>query len=140
MPPAPLPCTSFCCPYAGRNVVVGGSVACYGAASRYLGMLATTMERWDEAEQHFQEALAMNTRTGARPWLAHTQHDYAVMLLARGQPEDRTQAMTLFEEALTTARELGMRALEARLTARLSPLTPVPPATVLPTHGPPPTA
>ena len=72
-------------PYAGRNVIVGGSVACYGAASRYLGMLAATMARWDEAEQHFQEALAMNTRTGARPWLAHTQHDYAAMLLARGQ-------------------------------------------------------
>ena len=119
-------------PYAGRNVIVGGSVACYGAASRYLGMLAATMARWDEAEQHFQEALAMNTRTGARPWLAHTQHDYAVMLLARGQPEDHTQAMTLLEEALATARELGMRALEARLTARMSPLTPPPPATALP--------
>ena len=75
-------------PYAGRNVIVGWSSGCYGAASRYLGMLATTMARWDEAEQHFQEALAMNTRTGARPWLAHTQHDYAAMLLARGQPED----------------------------------------------------
>ena len=49
-------------PYVGRNVIVGGSVACYGAASRYLGMLAATMARWDEAEQHFQEALAMNTR------------------------------------------------------------------------------
>ena len=110
-------------PYAGRNVIVGGSVACYGAASRYLGMLAAIMARWDEAEQHFQEALAMNTRTGARPWLAHTQHDYAAMLLARGQPEDQTQAMTLLEEALATARELGMRALEARLTARMSPLT-----------------
>jgi DNA-binding NarL/FixJ family response regulator len=90
------------------------------------------MARWDEAEQHFQEALAMNTRTGARPWLAHTQHDYAAMLLAHGQPEDRVQAMTLLEAALATARELGMRALEARLTARMSPLTPPLPATALP--------
>jgi hypothetical protein len=24
---------------------------------------------------------------GARPWLAHTQHDYARMLLARGRPQ-----------------------------------------------------
>jgi predicted ATPase/class 3 adenylate cyclase/DNA-binding NarL/FixJ family response regulator len=119
-------------PYAGRNVIVGGAVACYGTASRYLGMLAATMARWDDAEQHFLEALAMNARTGARPWLAHTQHDYAIMLLTRGQPEDQTQAMTLLEAALATARELGMRALEARLTARLSPLTPPPPATALP--------
>jgi DNA-binding CsgD family transcriptional regulator/tetratricopeptide (TPR) repeat protein len=119
-------------PYAGHNVIVGGAVACYGAASRYLGMLAAAMARWDDAEQHFQEALAMNTRTGARPWLAHTQYDYAAMLLARGRPEDQTQAMTLLEEALATARELCMRALEARLTARMSPLTPPPPATALP--------
>ena len=49
-----------------------------------------------------------------------------IMLLARGQPEDHTQAMTLLEEALATARELGMRALEARLTARLSPSDPRP--------------
>ena len=94
-------------------------------------MLAATMARWDEAEQHFQEALAMNTRTGARPWLAHTQHDYATMLLARGQPGERDKAMTLFEEALATARELGMRALEARLTARLS-RDPPQPATTAP--------
>jgi DNA-binding CsgD family transcriptional regulator len=119
-------------PYTGRNVIVGGAVACYGAASRYLGMLAAAMARWDEAEQHFQEALAMNTRTGARPWLAHTQHDYAAMLLARGQPEGQTRAMTLLEEAAVTARELGMRALEARLTARMSPLTSPLPATALP--------
>jgi tetratricopeptide (TPR) repeat protein len=32
-------------PYAGRNVIVGGAVACYGAASRCLGMLAATMAR-----------------------------------------------------------------------------------------------
>ena len=121
-------------PYAGRNVIVGGSVACYGAASRYLGMLAATMARWDEAEQHFQEALAMNARTGARPWLAHTQHDYATMLLARGEPEDQTQTMTLLEAALAAARELGMRALEVRLTARLSPLTPPQPVTTLPSQ------
>ena len=119
-------------PYAERNVIVSGAVACYGAASRYLGMLATIMARWDEAEPHFQETLAMNARTGARPWLAHTQHDYAAMLLARGQPEDQTQATTLLEEALAMAREFGMRALEARLTARMSPLTPPPPATALP--------
>ena len=106
-------------------------VVCYGAASRYLGMLATTMERWEEAAQHFEDALAMNARMGARPWLAHTQHQYAVMLLARNQPGDRDKAMALFEEALTTARELGMRALEARLTAwtsRDQPRRPTAPA------------
>jgi class 3 adenylate cyclase/DNA-binding NarL/FixJ family response regulator len=106
-------------PYAGRTVVVGGGVVCYGAASRYLGILATIMQRWDEAEQHFHDALAMNARMGARPWLAHTQHAYAVMLLSRKQPGDREQALSLLDEALGTARELGMRVLEERITTQI---------------------
>ena len=105
-------------PYAGRAVAIGGEVVCYGAASRYLGMLATTMGRWDEAEQHFQDALAMNARMGARPWLAHTQYQYARMLLARNQPGDHEKAIALLDEALATARELGMHALAARLTGQ----------------------
>jgi predicted ATPase/class 3 adenylate cyclase/DNA-binding CsgD family transcriptional regulator len=113
-------------PYAGRAVVVGGYGACYGAASRYLGLLAATMARWDEAAQHFQDALAMNTTMRARPWLAHTQHDYATMLLARNQPGDADKAASLLHEALTTARELGMRALEHRITTGADPHPPSP--------------
>jgi predicted ATPase/DNA-binding CsgD family transcriptional regulator len=113
-------------PYAGRNVVVGGAVLCYGAASHYLGMLATILERWDDAAQHFQDALAMNAQIGARPYLAYTQHQYARMLLARNQPGDRDQATSLLEEALTTAHALGMRALEEILTSLLTPTVPAP--------------
>jgi tetratricopeptide (TPR) repeat protein len=61
-------------PYAERTVVIGNAVACYGAMSRYLGALATTMADWDTAAQHFEDALAMNARMEARPWLAHTQY------------------------------------------------------------------
>jgi DNA-binding NarL/FixJ family response regulator len=95
--------------------MVGGTEVCYGAASRYLGMLAATMEHWEDAAQHFEEALAMNTRMGARPWLAHTEYQYAVMLLTRHQPGDRDTAMALLDEALTIARALGMHALERRI-------------------------
>jgi DNA-binding CsgD family transcriptional regulator len=115
-------------PYAGRTVVMGGAVVCYGAASRYLGLLATTMARWREAVQHFEDALAMNACMGARPWLAHTQHEYAKMLLARNQPGDPEQAEGLLNQALMTARELGMRTLEERLTA-CSGQTAAPPLT-----------
>jgi len=108
-------------PYNGYTVVVGATDVCYGAAARYLGLLATTMERWEDAVQHFEDALAMNARMGARPWLAHTQHQYAVMLLARNQPGDRAKAMSLLQEALTTARELEMHALEKQLTIYTEP-------------------
>ena len=113
-------------PYAGRAVFVGGRIVCYGAASRYLGLLATTMARWQEAESHFEDALAMNTRMHARPWLAHTQHDYATMILARNHPGDPEKAASLLHEALTTARELGMHALEDRMTAREEQHPPLP--------------
>lgn len=111
-------------PYTGHNAVIGNAMACYGAVDRYLGALATTLECWHEAEQHFQAALAMNTRMGARPWLAHTQYQYARMLLARHQSDDPAQAAPLLEAALATAQELGMRALAERITQQVSPHLP----------------
>ena len=56
----------------------------------------------------------MNERMGARPWLAHTQEDYARMLLERGRPGDSEKARELLTEALTTYRELGMDAFAAK--------------------------
>ena len=108
-------------PFGGRNVVVSHGVACYGALSRYLGALATTLERWDEAEQHFEDALAMNARMEAYPWLARAQHQYARMLLDR--PGDRDRAVSLLEAALATARELGMNTLEELATIDISQVT-----------------
>jgi DNA-binding NarL/FixJ family response regulator len=72
----------------------------------------------------------MNAQMGARPWLAHTQYQYAIMLLARSQPGDREKAVSLLDEALIAARELGMRALEERLMACLEQ-RPVPALTAL---------
>ncbi|HEY6418439.1 MAG TPA: adenylate/guanylate cyclase domain-containing protein [Candidatus Binataceae bacterium] len=111
-------------PFAGRNVVVGNGVACYGALSRYLGALATTLQRWDDAARHFEDALAMNARMDARPWLAHTQEQCATMLLARRQSGDSDKAAALLDAALATAGELGMRALEERIRAGITQMKP----------------
>jgi class 3 adenylate cyclase len=75
------------------------------------------MERWEDAEQHFQYALEMNARMGARPFVAHTQQEYADMLLRRGKPGDREKALELVSEALDTAQELGMKALVEKALA-----------------------
>ena len=101
-------------PFEGRNFMAPPNVACFGAASRYLGILSATMKRWPEAERHFEAALEMNARQHARPWLAHTRHQYAAMLLARNANGDRERALGLLDESLATARALGMVALEAR--------------------------
>ncbi|RPI47489.1 MAG: helix-turn-helix transcriptional regulator [Betaproteobacteria bacterium] len=101
-------------PYDGRNIVVGPNIACYGAAARYLGMLAATMGRWDESMRHFEAAIAMNARQGARPWLAHAKQQFATMLLRRARAEDRPRALNLLDEALAESQALGMLALAAR--------------------------
>jgi class 3 adenylate cyclase/tetratricopeptide (TPR) repeat protein len=105
-------------PYAGRNVVVGNASACYGAVSRYLGALASLLGRWSDAAQHFDDAIAMNTRMDARPWLAHTQHQYAEMLHTRNRNGDRDRAVELLGSALAIARELGMNSLEERISRK----------------------
>jgi DNA-binding CsgD family transcriptional regulator len=116
----------FLTPHDGYNLLVGPTAACFGAAARYLGLLAATMRRWEEAQRHFEDALAMNARMGAKPWLAHTHYAYAAMLLARGHAGDYERAMSLLDEALSLGRDLGMRALEARVVGLQRHATPLP--------------
>ena len=46
------------------------------------------------------------------------------MLLARRQSGDRDKAAALLDAALATTRELGMRALEERITAVITQMKP----------------
>jgi hypothetical protein len=85
--------------------------------SRGLGILAATMGWWSEAVEHFEVALRMNAEMAARPWFAHAQHDYARALLRRGEPGDRGQVADLLTSAAASARELGMRSLEDKVSS-----------------------
>jgi DNA-binding CsgD family transcriptional regulator/tetratricopeptide (TPR) repeat protein len=102
-------------PFAGANVMIGHLVSCYGAADRYLGMLAATLGWTERAELHFENALALNRRMGAWTWLAHTAYEYARFLLASGVADDRTEA--LVSEASELAEQIGMNALVAKIDA-----------------------
>jgi tetratricopeptide (TPR) repeat protein len=73
-------------PFAGTNVMIGHLVSCYGAADRYLGMLAATLGEWERADEHFERATELNRRMGMVTWLAHTLYQRARMLSARGAP------------------------------------------------------
>jgi hypothetical protein len=94
-------------PWAAFNAVDVGE-GFRGSVARDLGVLATTAGRLGEAERHFEDALEMNARMGAFPWLAHTQSDYSRLLRTRNRPGDRERAAELLDAALTTYRELGM--------------------------------
>jgi len=100
-------------PYAGRNLSTGNNAPCFGSADRLLGVLAATRGERESAQRHFEAALAMNLRTGGRPWLAHTQFGYAGLLL-RNRHHGAERAAKLLDAALATARELGMATLEQR--------------------------
>jgi tetratricopeptide (TPR) repeat protein len=91
--------------------------AVFGSLARGLGVLATTLGRFDDAERHFDAALEIERRMGARPWCAHTQHDLASMLHARAGPGDRERARELLAEAMSTYRDLGMEVWTARAAA-----------------------
>lgn len=99
---------SLMLPHAQQVIVVGTAIACGGAASHYLGLLAATLQRWDQAAVHFDDAVAILTRLGARPLVAHTQYEYARAFLTRSQPGDRQKALALLNDACTTFAELGM--------------------------------
>ena len=92
---------------------------CYGAADRYLGMLACLLEKWSAAEEHFDTALQINEKMRARPWQAHTQFDYATMLRRRGKQDDLERSDQLLKEALDAAMNLDMIALKQKIQGRL---------------------
>ena len=94
-----------------------------GALDRYLGILATTLGRLDEAEAHFEAAIALNERMGGRPWAARTRANYAATLRARNAPGDAARAASLESTALDAAEAMGMTALARELTARAAPTT-----------------
>jgi DNA-binding CsgD family transcriptional regulator len=101
-------------PLAGANVMIGHLVACYGAADRYLGMLAATLGEPERAEEHFERAMEQNRRMGASTWVAHTAYEYGRFLLGRGRG-DRDRAEALLGEAATLAERIGMEGLLGKI-------------------------
>ncbi len=100
-------------PFSDRNSTLGST--CYlGSAKHHLGVLASTLELWDEAESHFESALDAERNFGARPFLALTQQCYANMLRARGNASDKDRADQLQAEATATAGELGLVTVQNR--------------------------
>jgi DNA-binding CsgD family transcriptional regulator len=101
-------------PLAGTNVMIGHLVACYGAADRYLGMLAATLGEPALAERHFEGALELNRAMGASTWEAHTAYEYGRFLLGRGRG-DRERAEALLGDAAGLAERIGMEGLLGRI-------------------------
>lgn len=98
-----------------KGVVVMGT---YTAVDRTLGLLASSTGQHEKAAAHFEEALAFCKQAGYRPEYAWTASDYSEALIERGRPGDRDRVVSLQDEALTVAGELGMHPLTERVLAR----------------------
>lgn len=94
-------------PYRRRNITVGA--VSLGSVELYLGLLASTMSRFEEARAHFEAALEFNSKMGALPWVARSQYEYARMLLKFARASDRERACQLLAAAYETAEQLGMK-------------------------------
>ena len=57
----------------------------------------------------------MDERLQAWPWLAHTKHEFALMLHERGRPGDKDLADALLAEASASAERFGMVALQEKI-------------------------
>jgi hypothetical protein len=103
--------------------VLAVTIASSGSYARPCGTLAACLGRWDDAERHFADAVAMNERLGARPYVVRTRRAWAAMLLDRNAPGDRERATDLIAAVRAEAEQLGMaRELVRfeRLTARMA--------------------
>ncbi|HEY5639578.1 MAG TPA: AAA family ATPase [Dehalococcoidia bacterium] len=98
--------------YPDRNATAGNAI-CYGPIARYLGMVATVLGRWDDAERHFQFSIEMSERGGLRPSLADARMKYGDMLLRRNDHRDREKARELLQQALEAAQEMGAARIAA---------------------------
>ncbi|MGH9038353.1 MAG: ATP-binding protein [Acidimicrobiia bacterium] len=105
-------------PYPGQLPIAGG--VALGAVAYHLGMLASTVDDFNEAESRFSVAAALHERTRAPTWLARTRLEWARMLLARRQPGGAERARDLLDQALTTARDLGLGNVERRAVGLLT--------------------
>jgi hypothetical protein len=101
-------------PFAERNVVSLSTIP-FGPVVLRLGMLAAMLERWQEAERHFEVAMERCGRLGARAVTARVLYEQSRMLLARGADEDQARGVELLAQAEAICHELDLPGISDRI-------------------------
>jgi DNA-binding SARP family transcriptional activator len=108
-------------PYAGRSAMDG--VSCAGTVNHGLGVLATALDRLDDADEHFAAAEAENLKLGpfqrSRTYVA-----WARTLFARQQPHDHGRAIDLLKRAQDLAGRYGCAGVEREAAELLASAPP----------------
>ena len=95
-------------PYANLIVTAGMPADILTSVHLPLGLLAATLERWDEMEFHMTEAAIRNQAFGLRPWTAVVRLEHATILAKRNQSGDAEHARELLKLCRKEASELRM--------------------------------
>jgi class 3 adenylate cyclase len=117
-------------PYRGTFATIGGA-ASFMPISLPLAVLAAAVGDARPADQQFEEAIAMSRRNELPVMLALSQIHYAKALAARGAPAERERARVLREEAVESAKGMGVGEVlrvAAQVDAILSGRSPAPPS------------
>ncbi len=77
-------------------------------SERIVGMLASTLGLWDEAERHYVEAARIAAEFPNRFDKPFIDFRHGKMLLDQGRPEDRDRALTMIESARAEFERRGM--------------------------------
>ncbi len=80
-----------------------------GPVAFYLGLLATTLGDWDDAEKWFTAARDMCDRLRSI-WGPRVRYGWARLLVQRGRANDAAQALVLADEGLELARSMAVPA------------------------------
>ena len=89
-------------PFPGQ---IAAATFIYGPTDWALGTLATTLGRYEQAEDHFAAAAELDKRLGSPILLARSRAGWARTLIARGRPADIERA----EQMLRQAEEVAAR-------------------------------
>jgi hypothetical protein len=101
-------------PYTDRNAISISTMP-FGPISMRLGMLAGLLERWDAVGPHFERALELCDRLGARAIRARVLLERARVLLTRGGDRDRDRSLGDLDEAASICEDLQLTGVARRI-------------------------
>jgi tetratricopeptide (TPR) repeat protein len=107
--------------FATTHVTMSGGVA------HYLGLLAHALDRYDEADKWFGEAMACHEGMQSPYFVAFTQTAWAALLCDRHQPGDTQRARMLIDAALPIAARRGYGYVEQDARELLERMESLPP-------------
>jgi hypothetical protein len=104
-------------PYDGGVSGTGG--VCCGPFARLLALIEDLLDRPEDADRHFAEAISQSQRLGSPVWIARSRLDWAERLAARGETERARQLVDAADEAIGTLTLPRLQQQSAELRERL---------------------